>query len=199
MNGYDELGRLRPDLYFMNLCFGVNLRSIDTSSKCGCIAVAEDGAMLSAGYNGPFRGANDKEIPMTRPEKYYFMEHSERNAIYNAARHGIELMGCTFYVTGFPCIDCLRSMIHAGAKQIVYGPLQTKMKIPLEVYEQLLKGQPIKIKRFEFDEDLFELNPSAKKAIDSMKERDIEDITFEWNVFHPPMPRILCPTPKKKP
>ena len=105
-NGFDELGRPYFDLYYMNLCFGVNLRSIDKSSKCGCIATHQDGALLSSGYNNPIRGAEDKNTPDMRPSKYDHMEHSERNAIYNSARHGIELNNSIFYIlpdieTGF--------------------------------------------------------------------------------------------------
>ena len=106
-NGFDEIKKVPlRDLYYMNLCFDINLRSIDRSTKCGAIFVAGDGAMLSSGYNNPVRGADDMNVPTTRPDKYLFMEHSERNAIYNAAKHGTKLDGSTVYVTGYMCFDC---------------------------------------------------------------------------------------------
>ena len=46
-------------------------------------------------------------------------EHAERNAIYNAARLGISLAGCTCYVNWFPCIDCARAIIQAGIVRLV--------------------------------------------------------------------------------
>ena len=182
-NGFDDLGRPCRDLYFMNLCFGVNLRSIDKSSKCGCMFVAEDGAMLTSGYNSPVRGSDDANIPDTRPDKYLFMEHSERNAIYNSAKHGIKLDGGTVYVTGFMCFDCLRGMIQVGTKRIVYGPLQVKMPEIRErdLYKHLLAEQSIIIERFEYDDGLYFLNPMAKFMVDIKKEQGIEDVNFQWN------------------
>jgi len=182
-SGYDELGRLRKEVAFMEICFVLSKMSMDNSSKCGCLAVHSDGALLSGGYNNPIRGSDDKSVPIdVRPDKYYFMEHSERNAVYNASRHGIKLYGCTFYVTGFPCVDCLRAMLQAGAKKIIYGPNQTKMSLPLDVYADLLKGQPVQIIRFKYDEELYEEQPKIGERMRyNLTERGIEDITFEWN------------------
>ena len=33
-----------------------------------------------------------------KPEKYFWFEHAERNAIYNAARIGVSTKGCTIYL-----------------------------------------------------------------------------------------------------
>jgi len=103
----------------MNIADVVSTRSLDPDSKFGCIAVGSDNAILSTGYNGPPRQVNDDDIPLTRPDKYIYFEHSERNCIYNAARKGISLEGCTFYVTGISCIECTRAMYQVGAKRIV--------------------------------------------------------------------------------
>jgi len=183
-SGYDELGRLRKEIVFMEICFVLSKLSIDNSSKCGCLAVHDDGALLSGGYNNPIRGSNDAKIPIdVRPDKYYFMEHSERNAVYNASRHGIKLHGCTFYVTGFPCVDCLRAMIQSGAKRIIYGPNQAKMSFPIEVYAQILEDQPVVIERFKYDSELYKEQPKiGEKILHNKTVRGIEDITFEWNL-----------------
>jgi len=58
-----------------------------------------------------------------RPEKYYVMSHSEVNAISNAAKHGTKLEGSTFYITGHPCSRCYGAIVNAGAKKIIYGPV----------------------------------------------------------------------------
>ncbi|MHA1759108.1 MAG: deoxycytidylate deaminase [Candidatus Heimdallarchaeota archaeon] len=106
--------------YFMMLANDISTRSLDSDSKFGCIAVGQNNQILSTGYNGPPRQINDNDVPLTRPEKYIWMEHAERNCIYNAAMHGISLKDCTFYVTGVPCIDCLRAMYQVGASRIVF-------------------------------------------------------------------------------
>jgi len=54
-----------------------------------------------------------------RPEKYFWFEHAERNAIYNAARIGVSLRDTTMYLTcGVPCSDCARGIISSGIKRI---------------------------------------------------------------------------------
>jgi dCMP deaminase len=50
--------------------------------------------------------------------KYDFTEHAERNSVYNAARCGIALEGCTIFVSWIPCPDCTRAIIQCGIKQI---------------------------------------------------------------------------------
>lgn len=65
----------------------------------------------------------DPERWHKRPEKYQWVEHAERNAIYNAAREGITLKGSTAYLNWepVPCSDCARALIQAGIVEIV-GP-----------------------------------------------------------------------------
>lgn len=83
--------------------------------------VGKDNEIVSTGYNSFPRGIDDS-IPerQERPEKYYWFEHAERNAIYNAARIGVSTSGCTMYLTcGIPCADCARGIINAGIIRIV--------------------------------------------------------------------------------
>jgi dCMP deaminase len=54
-----------------------------------------------------------------RPAKYSWTEHAERNAIYNAARLGISIQGCTAYINWFPCIDCARALVQVGISRLV--------------------------------------------------------------------------------
>lgn len=94
--------------------------SKDTSTKVGALVTTMDGSPLSWGYNGMPRGVND-DVPerMERPEKYLWMEHAERNAIFNACRSGTSLLGSRIFVTGLvPCMDCARGIIQSGIKEI---------------------------------------------------------------------------------
>lgn len=123
------MGIERPswDEYFLSIARVVSTRSIDTSTKCGCVIVdTEDKSILTTGYNSPPRGLDDTKVPMTRPEKYIWMVHAEEAAIANAARHGIRLKGSTAYITGKPCPYCARKLINAGIKHIKYGDVKTK-------------------------------------------------------------------------
>ena len=82
--------------YFRNIAHQVKLKSKDNNTQIGAVIVGKDNEILSTGYNSFPRGINDL-IPsrQERPEKYYWFEHAERNAIYNAARIGVSTKGST--------------------------------------------------------------------------------------------------------
>jgi|TARA_Y100000310_G_scaffold332744_1_gene408893 dCMP deaminase len=146
----DNLGRPSWDLYFMSLAFVVAQRSLDRDTKHGCVVINEDKTVLALGYNGPPRGSIDENVPLTRPEKYPYMVHSELAAIINAARHGIPLKGSIFYITGHPCADCMRSIINVGATKVIYGPVGSHC-VPedtQQIVAQMLIGQPLKLEKF---------------------------------------------------
>jgi len=108
----------------MELAKHIATWSKDTSTKVGCVIVNKDNRLLSQGYNGFPTGVDDSiEHRYSRPYKYDFTEHSERNAIYNAARIGVSLVDTTMYSTLFPCVDCTRAIIQSGIVRLVtYRP-----------------------------------------------------------------------------
>ena len=125
-DSYDCFSRPSFDLWFMTLAFVVAQRSLDPSTKHGTVVVDDSKTILAVGYNSPPRECVDSQVPLTRPEKYMWMAHSEINAITNAARSGVSLDGSTFYVTGPSCVSCFRSILNTGAKRLVYGPINAK-------------------------------------------------------------------------
>jgi len=167
-NAYDQFGRPCKELYAMDLAFTVSKRSIDPSTKHGTVITDQYGGIITTGYNGPIANSIDKDIPLTRPHKYAFLEHSERNAIYFAAKKGESLENSIFYITGLPCIDCLRGILTVGASKIIYGPLTSIMHNDFEnhkkQYEKLLSNHSIIIKPFQFIDELFNENIFAKKS-----------------------------------
>jgi len=106
--------------YFLALAEQVKLKSKDQSTQIGAVIVGEDNEVLSTGYNSFPRGMDDsKKERQERPEKYFWFEHAERNAIYNAARVGTKLKGSTIYLTsGLPCMDCARGIVNSGIKTV---------------------------------------------------------------------------------
>jgi len=109
---------------FMKLAEYIASWSKDRSTKYAAIIIDKNHRIISTGYNGFPSGCNDEiEEWHQRPQKYFYSEHSERNAIYSAARAGIPLDGCTIVVNGFPCADCARAIIQSGIKNLVcYKP-----------------------------------------------------------------------------
>lgn len=119
----------RPDWdsWFMTLCFVIAQRSLDKDTKHGCVVVDDSKIILSVGYNSPPRGCVDEYVPLERPAKYDYMEHSEENAIVNAAGSGTVLRGSIFYITGPPCHRCFAKMLNVGASKIIHGPTSSAM------------------------------------------------------------------------
>lgn len=106
------------DARFVEMAELIATWSKDTT-KVGCVIVGPDREVRSVGYNGFPRSVNETEEKITRPEKYLWAEHAERNAIYNAARVGIPLKGCTLYCSWTPCMDCGRAIIQSGISCVV--------------------------------------------------------------------------------
>ena len=106
--------------YFRELAHTVKNKSKDESTQIGAVIVGKDHEIVSTGYNSFPRGIVDNiKERQERPEKYYWFEHAERNAIYNAARIGVSTKGTTMYLScGVPCADCARGIINAGITRI---------------------------------------------------------------------------------
>ena len=108
------------DEYYLNICNVVAARSKDPNTQVGCVIAGPAHEIRSTGYNSLPRGIRD-DVPerLMRPTKYLWMEHAERNAIFNAARCGTPLEGCTIYIVLMPCMDCARAIVQAGIREVV--------------------------------------------------------------------------------
>ena len=96
--------------------------SRDKSTKCASMILGPDFGVRSMGYNGFPRGVYEGATARhERPEKYFWAEHSERNAIYSAAKVGTALDGCMILVAAPipPCMDCARAIIQSGINVVV--------------------------------------------------------------------------------
>lgn len=106
---------------WMGMALHIAEWSKDDSSQVGVVVVGEQQRLLTLGYNGLPRGCS--EAPQERherPEKYFWYEHAERNAIYNAAANGIALAGSTMFAPNAACCDCARAVVQSGIKLFVY-------------------------------------------------------------------------------
>lgn len=101
--------------YFLGLARVVSQRSHDIHTQHGCVITDQSHRILGVGYNGFPRGLDDKALPTTRPEKYAWMVHSERNALSNCIvrpENGIA------YVTGQCCNDCIIALWQEGVTTV---------------------------------------------------------------------------------
>lgn len=107
---------------FLNMCRCVAFWSPDPSTQVGAVIVDDDHNVLTTGYNGFPRGVDTSvESRWERPDKYDWVEHAERNAIFAAARNGVKLLGATMYLpfAAYPCAPCMRAIIQAGIKRLI--------------------------------------------------------------------------------
>jgi dCMP deaminase len=122
---------MRPswDEYFMAIAEVVASRSVCLRHQIGAVIVNQDRQILSTGYNGPARGMMHCEerggcirerdgVASGVRQEYCYGLHAEQNAIVQAAREGIRLLGSTLYCTYRPCSLCARMIVNAGIREV---------------------------------------------------------------------------------
>lgn len=100
--------------------------------RVGAFIIDSRNNPLSAGFNGPPRGAEgylcgghvcDREarrIPSGTSTEIG-CHHAEQNALTNALHKGVSVAGCTLIVTTPPCLGCARLIHHSGITSVYYG------------------------------------------------------------------------------
>lgn len=93
-------------------------KSPDTSTQNGAIIIDATGKYMSSGHNSPTPGFHVEDEHVVA-DKYAYMEHAERAAVFNAARYGVRTFGATMYCPWASCQDCARAIVCAGIKRLV--------------------------------------------------------------------------------
>lgn len=101
--------------YFLGLAKVVSQRSHDIHTQHGCVITDKNHRILGVGYNGFPKGMDDSLLPTNRPDKYYWMIHSERNALSNCVIRPDDGIA---YVTGQCCNDCIMALWQEGIKTV---------------------------------------------------------------------------------
>ena len=102
--------------YFLSIAVLASLRSSDSQTKHGCVITDKKNRILGIGYNSFPSNMPDELLPNIRPHKYKWMVHAERNALANCTIRPDEGVA---YVTGRPCIDCVKSLYQEGVRDLV--------------------------------------------------------------------------------
>jgi len=137
--------RISKDHYFMKIAEVVSLRSTCLRRKVGAVLV-KDSHILSTGYNGAPSGFKHctpdscmrRNLNVGEKPELCRGVHAEINCIIQAAIHGTSIMGNTnLYTTTFPCMSCLKLLINAGIKRIVYKePYNMKNRVKMEMVKE---------------------------------------------------------------
>lgn len=114
--------QLKWDRRFLEVAKLIASWSKDPSTQTGAVIVDQNKRIISCGYNGFAKGADDSpERYADRDLKYKLIVHCERNAIIFAQRN---LEGCTLYTWPFmSCSVCAAMVIQSGITRCVAPPI----------------------------------------------------------------------------
>ncbi len=134
--------KLDKDTYYMKIAQAVALKSNCLCVAFGCLIVKDD-QIISTGYVGAPRKTKDcidlgfcirrkKNIKSGTGYEMCRSVHAEMNAIINAARAGVSLLGGDMFlhtakkekdkltlVKAYPCLLCKKMIINAGIKRVI--------------------------------------------------------------------------------
>ncbi len=145
-----ESKRISKDEYYLNIAKEVARRSTCFRRSIGALIIRDD-QIISTGYVGAPRKTKDSlehgfclrdKLKIPHGQRYELCRsvHAEQNAIINAARAGVSLLGGDIYIYGstyqknepidaFPCFICKKMIINAGLKRVVCSTSRGGMKI----------------------------------------------------------------------
>lgn len=109
------------DEYFMSAAILISMRSACDRLHVGCLVVSagkHPNRIIAAGYNGFLPGA--PHASHVRDGHEQATVHAEQNAVADAAKRGVSLMGATVYITHFPCVNCAKILAAAGVGVVKY-------------------------------------------------------------------------------
>jgi dCMP deaminase len=134
------IDRPEKEDYYLNIAQVVSRRSTCLKVLIGAIIVKED-QIIATGYVGAPRHTRSSldhnfclrqklQIPSGTQYELCRSVHAEQNAIINAARAGVSLLGGDMYIFGesresgktlfaFPCFICKKMIINAGLNRVV--------------------------------------------------------------------------------
>ena len=132
--------RTTKDLYYLGIAKEVSTRSTCFRRAIGAIIVRDD-QIVSTGYVGSPRKTKDSlehgfclrdKLGIPHGQRYELCRsvHAEQNAIINAARAGVSLLGGDMYIYGsatdsagpinaFPCYICKKMLVNCGLRRVV--------------------------------------------------------------------------------
>lgn len=134
--------RISKNQYYINIAKEAAARSTCFRAKQGVVIVRDD-QIISTGYTGAPRKTkdcfernnclrNELKIPSGKQYELCRSVHAEQNAIINAARAGVSLLGGKIYlystklkdnqetaVDSYPCFICKKMIVNAGIEELI--------------------------------------------------------------------------------
>lgn len=139
-----KINRPSKDEYYLDLAKSVCRRATCLKVEIGAVIIKDD-QVVATGYCGSPRGTKSSlehgfclrvklGIPSGHRYEMCRSVHAEQNAIINAARAGVSLLGGDMYIYGkaknedgsdgavvdaFPCFICKKMLINCGLKRVI--------------------------------------------------------------------------------
>jgi len=142
--------RVSKDEYYLGIAREVARRSTCFRRSIGAIIVRDD-QIISTGYVGAPRKTRDSlehgfclrdRLGIPHGQRYELCRsvHAEQNAIINAARAGVSLLGGDMYIFGsafesderinaFPCFICKKMIVNSGLSRVVCSMSDGRKKV----------------------------------------------------------------------
>lgn len=118
---------------YLRNAYCIAAQSRDNSNQNGAVLVSAKKELISTGVNNFAIGVEfTEERATTRPKKYRYFDHAERNAIYLAARsHSAPgVFGSTMYCPWASCCPCAIGIINSGVRTLVMHRERMQMTPP---------------------------------------------------------------------
>ena len=140
--------RISWDEYFMAQSNLLSLRSTCSRLSVGA-TIVKDKRIVSGGYNGSIKGDEHCiDVGCKVVEGHCVRTiHAEINAILQCSKFGVGTEGATIYVTHFPCLNCTKSIIQAGIKEICYANDYRNN----EYARELLEKSGVVVRKIDYD------------------------------------------------
>jgi dCMP deaminase len=118
--------------HYIRMVFSLAELSSCVRNRFGAVIIdPQDNVVVSTGYNGSLRGAgsgtcgqqggcirDDRGIESGTTLELGCV-HAEQNAIYNAARQGVPLVGHWIIINGEPCLLCAKAIKQVGITNVI--------------------------------------------------------------------------------
>lgn len=140
--------RISWDEYFMAQSHLLSLRSTCSRLSVGA-TIVKDKRIVSGGYNGSIKGDEHCIDVGCKVVVGHCVRtiHAEINAILQCSKFGVGTEGATIYVTHFPCLNCTKSIIQAGIKEICYANDYRNN----EYAQELLEKSGVVVRKVDYD------------------------------------------------
>ncbi|HJF47247.1 MAG: ComE operon protein 2 [Limosilactobacillus oris] len=145
--------RIDWDQYFMVQAALLASRSTCKRLSVGAVLV-RDKRIIAGGYNGAVSGDDHciDEGCYLRDGHCVRTIHAEMNAILQCARFGMSTDGASLYVTDFPCLQCTKSLLQAGIKEINYIRNYHNDDYAMK----LIKLKNVRLRQINLDQDILD-------------------------------------------